>query len=255
MNLKLTRPLCVLDLETTGTQLARDRIVEISILKVYPNGDKERHTWLVNPEIPIPEQAARIHGITDGDVTDKPTFKELAPEIVSLLKDSDLAGYNSNRFDVPLLAEEFLRVGQDFDLGRRRLVDAQVLFFKKEPRNLAAAYAFYCGKALNEAHSAEADVKATFEVLDAQVGRYEDLENGIDFLSAYTTERKTADLAGFIGLDEAGVAVFLFGKYKGKSVADILEEDPGYFGWLQNAEFPRHTKKVLTAIRLKKRNG
>ncbi|MEH0007709.1 MAG: 3'-5' exonuclease [Flavobacteriales bacterium] len=254
MNLKLTRPLCIFDLETTGTQLAKDRIVEISILKVYPNGNEESHTWLVNPEMPIPQQAAQVHGITDEDVADKPTFKELAPEIASLLEGSDLGGYNSNRFDVPLLAEEFLRVGKDFNLDRHKLVDAQVIFFKKEPRNLSAAYAFYCDKELSGAHSAEVDAKATFEILDAQVAHYDDLENGIDFLSAYTAERKTADLAGFIGLDESGVAIFLFGKYKGKSVAEILEKDRGYFSWLQNAEFPRYTKKVLTAIRLKKHN-
>lgn len=254
MNLKLTKPLCIFDLETTGTHLAKDRIVEISILKVSPTGDRQDHTWRVNPEIPIPPGATAVHGISDADVAHAPTFKELAPKIMAAIKDADLCGYNSNRFDVPMLAEAFLRAGHDFDLDKCRLVDVQVLFFKKEPRDLSAAYRFYCDKQLDDAHSARADTLATFEVLDAQVAHYDDVQGDIDFLSTYTSQQKSADLAGFIGLDEAGVEVFAFGKYKGKSVMEVLERDQGYFGWMQNADFPLYTKKVLTAIKLRRFN-
>lgn len=250
MSLNLHKPLCFFDLETTGINVGKDRIVEISVLKVYPNGNKDSKTLRVNPGIPIPTEASSVHGITDEDVANEPLFKEIAPQIWEMMKDSDIAGYNSNRFDVPLLAEEFLRNGFDFDLEKHRLVDVQVIFFKKEPRDLTAAYQFYCGKTMQNAHSAEADVEATYEIFKAQLKRYDDLENDIKFLSEYTSQRKTADLAGMIGIDEKGNEIFNFGKYKGQSVKEVFEKDMGYYGWIQNADFPLYTKKVLTKIKL-----
>lgn len=250
--LNLTKPICFFDLETTGINVSKDRIVEIAILKVYPSGEKESRTWLVNPEIPIPPETTAIHGITDEDVEDKPTFKELAPQVVQMIEGSDVAGFNSNRFDIPLLAEELLRVGQDLDLKKCRPIDVQVIFHKMEPRNLSAAYKFYCDKDLINAHSAEADTLATYEILKAQIAKYEELENSIDFLSEYSQHFENADFAGFIGYDDDGHEIFKFGKYKGKKVEDVLEKDKGYFGWLQNADFPLYTKKVLTAIQLRK---
>lgn len=248
--LKLHKPLCFFDLETTGINVGKDRIVEISVLKVFPNGNKESKTLRVNPEIPISPEATAIHGISNEDVANEPTFKEIAPMIWEMIKDSDIAGYNSNRFDVPLLAEEFLRAGIDLDLDKHRLVDVQVIFFKKEPRDLSAAYKFYCDKTLENAHSAAADVEATYEILKAQLEKYEDLENDIKFLSEYTSQRKTADLAGMIGIDDNGNEVFNFGKYKGQTVREVFQKDQGYYGWIQNADFPLYTKKVFTKIRL-----
>lgn len=250
--LNLTKPICFFDLETTGINVSKDRIVEIAILKVYPSGEKESRTWLVNPEMPIPPETTAIHGITNEDVEDKPTFKELAPQVVQMIEGSDVAGFNSNRFDIPLLAEELLRVGQDLDLKKCRPIDVQVIFHKMEPRNLSAAYKFYCDKDLINAHSAEADTLATYEILKAQIAKYEELENSIDFLSEYSQHFENADFAGFIGYDDDGHEIFKFGKYKGKKVEDVLEKDKGYFGWLQNADFPLYTKKVLTAIQLRK---
>lgn len=251
MSLKLNKPLCFFDLETTGINVGKDRIVEISVLKVFPNGNKESKTLRVNPGIPIPAEASSVHGITDEDVENEPLFKEIAPQIWEIMKDSDIAGYNSNRFDVPLLAEEFLRNGFDFDLEKHRLVDVQVIFFKKEPRDLTAAYQFYCGKTMQNAHSAEADVEATYEIFKAQLEKYDDLENDIKFLSEFTTQRQCADLAGMIGINEKGIEVFNFGKYKGQGVKDVFEKDLGYYGWIQNADFPLYTKKVLTKIKLR----
>lgn len=251
MNLKLHKPLCIFDLEATGTNVGKDRIVEICILKVNPDASRESKTWLVNPEMYIPKESTEIHGITDDDVKDAPKFKEIAPKVMEMISGCDLGGFNSNRFDVPLLAEELLRAGIDFDLSKFKLVDAQTIFFKKEPRNLTAAYKFYCDKDLENAHSAEADVMATFEVLDAQVGRYEDLPNDVTGLSEYSFHNKSADLAGFIGFDTDNQEIFTFGKYKGRRVKDIFQKDLGYYGWIQNADFPLYTKKVLTAIQLK----
>ncbi|MFA7471209.1 MAG: 3'-5' exonuclease [Weeksellaceae bacterium] len=248
--LKLHKPLCFFDLETTGINVGKDRIVEISVLKVFPNGNKESKTLRVNPGIPIPAEASSVHGITDEDVANEPLFKEIAPQIWEMMRDSDIAGYNSNRFDVPLLAEEFLRNGFDFDLEKHRLVDVQVIFFKKEPRDLTAAYQFYCGKTMQNAHSAQADVEATYEIFKAQIQRYDDLENDIRFLSEFTSQRKTADLAGMIGINEKGNEIFNFGKYKGQSVNEVFAKDIGYYGWIQNADFPLYTKKVLTKIKL-----
>lgn len=243
------------DLETTGVDVVKDRIVEISILKVHPNGTEESHTWLVNPGRPIPPETTAIHGISDADVASKPSFKELSHTIFNLVKDADLAGYNSNKFDIPLLAEEFLRADIDFDMGKRVAVDVQNIFHRMEQRTLVAAYKFYCQKDLTEAHSAEADVRATYEVLKAQLDRYpDDLENDMSFLSAFSNRQKVADFAGFIKYNEDEQEVFTFGKYKGQLVEDILQKDPGYFGWMQNADFPLYTKKVLTAIKLRNFN-
>lgn len=255
MELKLHRPICFFDLETTGIDVARDRIVEIAILKVFPNGNKESKTWLVNPERPIPEASSKIHGITDDRIANEPTFRELAPLVYQMIKDSDLAGFNSDRFDIPLLAEELLRSGVDFDLGNRVTVDIQTIFHKKEERTLSAAYRFYCNETLENAHSAAADTHATYEILKAQLDRYEDLENDMRLLSEYTTRKKSVDFAGFIALNEEGKEVFTFGKHKGVLVDEVLENEPGYYGWIQNADFPLYTKKVLTAIKLRKLNN
>ncbi len=251
MNLKLHKPLCIFDLETTGIDISKDRIVEICILKINPDASRESKTWLINPEMHIPEKASEVHGIYDEDVADKPTLKDIAPQIMQMLSGADLGGFNSNRFDVPLLAEELLRVGIDFDLSKIKLVDAQVIYHKMEPRNLSAAYKFYCNKNLENAHSAEADTLATFEILDAQVEKYQDIPNDISSLSEISYHNKFADLAGNIIYNENGVEVFNFWKYKGQPVAEVFKKDIGYYGWIQNADFPRYTKKVFTAIQLK----
>lgn len=254
MELKLNRPICFFDLETTGIDVAKDRIVEISIFKVFPNGNKESKTWLVNPTIPIPPSATAIHGISNEKVTNEPTFSELASQIHTMIKDSDLAGYNSDRFDIPLLAEELLRAEVDFDMKNRVSVDVQTIFHKKEERTLGAALKFYCGKSLENAHSAEADTMATYEILKAQLDRYQDLENDMKSLSEFTTRKKSVDFAGFIALNEKGQEVFTFGKNKNQLVEEVLEREPGYYGWIQGADFPLYTKKVLTGIKLRKLN-
>lgn len=255
MQLNLTKPICFFDLETTGVNITKDRIVEIAVLKVYPNGKEESKTWLVNPGIPIPKDVTAIHGISDADVADKPTFKEVAKEIYNMIKDSDLGGFNSDRFDIPLLAEEMLRAEIDFDMKNRLSIDVQTIFHKMEQRTLSAAYRFYCNKDLNDAHSAEADTNATYEVLKAQINRYEEIENDTKFLAEFSTRKQFADFAGFIGYNKKGEECFTFGKHKGKAVADILETEPGYYGWLLNADFPLYTKKVLTAIKLRNFNN
>lgn len=249
MELNLTKPIVFFDLETTGINIATDRIVEISILKIYPNGNKESKTWLVNPEIEIPEEASAIHGITNEKVVTEPTFKELAPKVDELIKGCDLAGFNSNRFDIPLLAEELMRVGIDFDMSNRKAVDVQVIFHKKEQRTLSAGYKFYCGKELEDAHSAEADTLATYEILKAQLDKYDDIENSIDALSEFSSHTKRADFAGFILFNDKKQEIFSFGKYKGRTVEDVLKENPGYNSWIQNADFPLYTKKVLRQIK------
>ena len=253
MNLKLYKPFCVFDLETTGINVSKDRIVEICILKVNPDASRESKTWLVNPEMPIPKESTEVHGITDEKVKNAPTFKEIAPKILEMISGSDLGGFNSNRFDVPLLAEELLRAGLDFDLSKFKLVDAQTIYHKMEPRNLTAAYQFYCKKDLENAHSAEADVLATFEVLDAQVGHYDELPKEIAGLSDFSFHSKFADLAGMIHFDENEQEIFAFGKYKGQKVKEVFQKDLGYYAWIQNADFPLYTKKVLTGIQLKSR--
>lgn len=254
MNLNLNRPICFFDLETTGIDVARDRIVEISILKIHTDGREENFTWLVNPTIPIPKETTAVHGISDADVADKPVFKELATEIYNLIKDSDLGGFNSNRFDIPLLAEELLRADIDFDMKNRNAIDVQTIFHKMEQRTLSAAYKFYCDKNLENAHSAEADTKATYEILKAQLDRYEDLSNDMKTLAEFSSRKRCADFAGFIAYNKAGEEIFSFGKHKGKKVEDVLDQEPGYFGWIQNADFPLYTKKVLTGIKLRKLN-
>lgn len=254
MELNLTKPICFFDLETTGINVAKDRIVEIAILKVFPNGNKESHTWRVNPEMPIPPETTEIHGITNEMVANEPTFKELAPKVYGLIKDSDLGGFNSNRFDIPLLAEELLRAEIDFDLKKSLAVDVQTIFHKMEKRTLEAAYKFYCDKDLIDAHSAAADTQATYEVLKAQLQRYPELENNMASLAAFSSHKDRADFAGYINFNEKGEEVFAFGKYRGKLVTEILETDSGYYGWLINADFPLYTKKVLTRIRLQKLN-
>ncbi|HCV80407.1 MAG: DNA polymerase III subunit epsilon [Zunongwangia sp.] len=254
MELKLTKPICFFDLETTGTNLAKDRIVEIAILKVYPNGNKESRTWLVNPEMEIPKEVIAIHGISNEKVANEPTFKELSKQIYDMIKGCDLGGYNSNRFDIPLLAEELLRADIDFDMKNMMAVDVQTIFHKKEQRTLAAAFKFYCGKELIDAHSAAADTEATYEVLKSQLDKYDDLENDIKWLSQYSARKSFADFAGFISFNKKGEEIFSFGKYRGKLVEEVLEKEPGYFGWLQNADFPLYTKKILTAIKLRKLN-
>ena len=255
MNLNLSKPICFSDLETTGTNIATDRIVELAILKVFPNGNKESKTWLVNPGVPIPEEASAIHGITDEKVAGEPTFRELAREVYQMIQGCDLAGFNSNRFDIPLLAEELLRAGVDFDMKNAVSVDVQTIFHKMEKRTLAAAYQFYCGKELTDAHSATADTQATYEVLLSQLDRYPELTNNVQELAAFSTHNDTVDFAGFIRRDENGEEVFGFGKHKGRSVHEVLEQEPGYFGWMLNADFPLYTKKVLTQIKLSKLNN
>lgn len=254
MALTLNKPICFFDLETTGVQVAMDRIVEISILKVWPNGNKESVTWRVNPEQPIPAQATEIHGIDDAMVADEPNFKTLAPKVVQMIKDSDLAGFNSNRFDIPLLAEELLRAEIDIDLRKHAAIDVQTIFHKMEKRTLTAAYKFYCDKDLENAHSAEADTLATYEVLEAQLERYPELGSDVASLAEFSAHKKFADFAGYLQYDDQGQEIFAFGKHKGTSVARVLEQEPGYFGWLLNADFPRYTKKVLTQIKLRALN-
>ncbi|NBC84386.1 MAG: 3'-5' exonuclease [Bacteroidetes bacterium] len=252
MKLNLKNPIVFFDLETTGINIAADRIVEISYLKVHPNGDEESKTIKVNPTIPIPEKTTAIHGISDEDVKDSPTFQELARSLANDFEGCDFAGYNSNKFDIPLLVEEFLRAEVDIDLKKRKFVDVQVIFLKKEPRTLSAAYKFYCDKNLDNAHSAEADTYATYEVLQSQLDKYTDLENNIDQLSEFSSHNKTADFAGRIIYDDKDREIFNFGKYKGKLVETVLEKDPGYYGWMMNGDFPLYTKKVLTNIKLRK---
>ncbi|MBL4905363.1 MAG: 3'-5' exonuclease [Flavobacteriaceae bacterium] len=249
MKLNLTKPNVFFDLETTGINIGTDKIVEISILKVFPNGNKESKTWLVNPEIEIPKEASDIHGITNEQVVTEPTFKELASQVNELIADSDLAGFNSNRFDIPLLAEELMRAGIDFDMSNRKAIDVQVIFHKKEQRTLSAGYQFYCGKELKGAHGAEADTNATYEILLAQLDKYDDIENNVDALSEFSTHGKRADFAGFILVNDNEQEIFSFGKYKGRTVEEVFKENPGYNAWIQKADFPLYTKKVLQHIK------
>jgi len=250
MEFKLSRPLAFFDLETTGTDVATDRIVEICIIKAMPDGSEEKYLQRINPTIPIPASSTAIHGISNEDVSSSPSFEYKAQEVYDFLNDCDLAGYNSNRFDIPLLIEEFLRVSDKFDLADRKFVDVQNIFHRMEQRTLVAAYKFYCGKELINAHSAEADVRATLEVLKSQLDRYpDDLENDIDNLSEFSKgNSRNVDFAGRVALDENDVPVFNFGKHKGKAVKDVFKTEPSYYHWMINADFPKFTKKVLTSI-------
>jgi DNA polymerase-3 subunit epsilon len=251
MELNLRKPLVVLDLETTGVNIATDRIVEFSALKVSPGGAEEWLTLRLNPGIPISPEATRVHGISDADVANEPHFRDVARRIASFLEGSDLAGFNSMKFDIPILCEEFLRVNVDFNPARHRYIDVQVIFHKKEQRTLSAAYKFYCNSELENAHSAQADTAATYEILKAQLDRYPDLENDIDKLSAFSAFNNNADLAGRIVFNEQGVEVFNFGKHKGKPVELVFKEEPSYYSWMMNGDFPQNTKQVITAIKVR----
>ncbi len=251
MKLNLQNPLVFFDLETTGTNIITDRIVEISFLKVWPNGNEESKTLRINPEMHIPEEATAVHGIKDEDVKDCPTFKEVARTLAADIQGCDLAGFNSNRFDIPLLAEEFIRAGVDIDLTRHRFIDVQVIFHKMEQRTLSAAYQFYCGKNLDDAHTAEGDTRATYEVLKAQLDRYPQLKNDVQSLSAFSSFTRNVDFAGRMIYNDKGEEVFNFGKYKGQLVTEVLKRDPGYYGWIQSSDFSLNTKAVLTRIRVR----
>lgn len=251
MKLNLKNPIVFFDLETTGLDIANDRIVEIAYIKVYPNGNEESFTYRINPGMPIPADATAVHGITDEDVKDCPTFKEMAKKIAADFKGADLAGYNSARFDLPMLAEEFLRADVDIDLSTRKMVDVQTIFHKKEQRTLSAAYKFYCKADLTDAHAAMADTQATYEILKAQLDVYPDLKNDMSFLADYTCTSKNVDFAGRIVYNDKGVEVINFGKYKGQPVADVLQNDPGYYGWIMGADFPLTTKQAFTRLLLK----
>ncbi|MFN8863487.1 MAG: exonuclease domain-containing protein [Flavobacteriales bacterium] len=270
MKLHLERPLAIFDLETTGTDIGKDRIVEIAIVKIMPDGQVHKwpaqpgpeHRFLINPTIPIAAEATMVHGISNEMVQGAPTFADVAQKLFKFLFDCDLGGFNSNRFDIPLLAEEFLRAGIDFSLEGRNLIDAQVIFHLMEPRTLKAAYKFYCNKSLDGAHEALPDAIATWEVLEAMIDRYEGLEvddgkgntyvpvrNDMKHIHALSERRKKADLAGHLIYNDQGAVVFNFGKYKGYLVTEVLQKDSGYFSWMQNADFPLYTKKVLADIR------
>lgn len=251
MKLSLKRPIAFLDLETTGINIAADRIVEISVLRINPDGREDWMSARVNPGMPIPPKATAIHGITDEDVASSPSFKEIARNLGIFLEGCDLAGYNAIKFDIPLLAEEFLRANIDFSFKKRRYIDVQVIFHKKEQRTLSAAYLFYCRKELEGAHGSKADTAATYEVLQSQLERYPDLGNDVDKLAEFSTFGNSADFAGRIVFDENGVEIFNFGKHKGKSVEAVLAEEPSYYAWMMNGDFPLYTKKVLTEIKLR----
>lgn len=267
MQLQLKNPIVFLDLETTGINIVTDRIVEIALIKVSVDGAEEEKLMRINPECPIPEESSLIHGIYDADVKDAPKFKEVAKELARFIEGCDLGGFNSNRFDIPLLAEEFLRADVDIDMKKRRFIDVQAIFHKMEKRTLAAAFKFYCNEELVDAHSAMADTKATYDVLKAQLDRYKDVEfednkgkkstpivNDIEQLSDFSSYDKNVDFVGRIVYNDKGVEVFNFGKNKGIPVEKVLQEQPGYFGWILNSEFPLYTKKVLTQLRLKMMN-
>jgi DNA polymerase III subunit epsilon len=254
LKLNLKNPIVFFDLETTGIDIVNDRIVEISYLKISPDGTEESRTWRINPGRPIPPGVSLIHGITDDDVKDAPSFQEIAQTLANEFEGCDFAGFNSNKFDIPLLAEEFLRCDVDFDMKKRKFVDVMVIFMKMEQRNLGAAYRFYCNKELDDAHSAEADTRATYEILQSQIDRYADLENDVDFLSRFSSHSRNVDYVGRIIYNDNDVEVINFGKYKGVPVEEVLAKDPGYYGWIMNADFPLYTKKVLTGIRLRQFN-
>ncbi len=251
MELNLKRPIVFFDIESTGVEPARDHIVEISLIKVHPNGDEEVKTRRINPGVHIPEASTAIHGITDQDVADCPTFPQVANSLAEFIKCADLAGYNSNKFDIPMLVEEFMRAGVEIDLSGKRFVDVQNIFHKMEQRTLAAAHKFYCGTEIENAHSAEADIRATLAVLKAQLDRYpEELKNDVEFLADFSRMSRNVDFAGRIALNERDVPVFNFGKHKGRPVAEVLATEPSYYNWMMNGDFPMETKQVLTRLRI-----
>lgn len=251
MELSLKKPIIFFDLETTGTNILIDRIVEVSYIKVMPSGAETERTIRVNPGMPIPAEATAVHHITDDDVKDKPTFRQIAQELANEFQGADLAGFNSNRFDIPMLMEEFIRAGVNVDLSRRKFVDVQTIFHKMEQRTLTAAYKFYCGKDLTEAHSANADTRATYEVLKAQLDHYPTLQNDIEYLSEFSSQNKNVDLMGRIIYNADHKEVFNFGKYKGQLVEDVFRRDTGYYSWMMQGEFPANTKQVITNIKLR----
>ncbi len=252
MKLNLKNPIVFFDVETTGLDVATDRIVEISILKVLPNGAEECKTRRINPTIPIPKEVTAIHGITDADVAGCPTFAEIAKSLAAYIEGCDIAGYNSLRFDIPVLAEEFIRAGINFDFRKRKLVDVQAIFYKMEPRTLTAAYKFYCNKQLENAHSAEADTRATYEVLQAQLDRYNELTNDMGQLAECSGTKKMLDYAGRFMLNDKDEPIITFGKYKNQRVYDVLAADPSYYSWIMNNNFTLDTKRVLTELKLQK---
>ncbi|MDA9020455.1 3'-5' exonuclease [bacterium] len=247
MNIQLEKPLCVFDLETTGLNISKDRILQIAVLKIHPSGKKEELNMLINPEMNISDSNSAIHGVTNEMVKDAPTFKAAGSEIAAFIGDSDLAGYNSNKFDIPVLAEEFLRVDIDFDLSSKDCVDIQNIFHKMEQRTLVAAYKFYCSKELINAHDAMADTVATWEVFEKQLEQYENLKPNIDFLADFSRNsiHKNIDFAGRLAINENNEAIYNFGKHKGKTIKEISVSEPGYYGWMLEADFPRYTKKIL----------
>ena len=246
MKLDLKKPIAIFDLETTGLNITQDRIVEIAIIKVHPNGDEDEFHSLVNPEIEIPIEISEIHHIYQEDIKDKPTFKEIAEKVVGFIGDADLVGFNSNKFDIPVLSEELLRVGNNFDLSEKKFIDIQNIFHKMEQRTLSAAYKFYCQKEIENAHSALDDTRATWEVMKAQVEKYDNLENNVDFLSNFSKAgNNTLDFAGRLAINSKNEVVYNFGKNKGKTVKEISENEPGYYGWMMQADFPLYTKQCL----------
>ena len=247
MQLKLTRPIAIFDLETTGLNITSDRIVEIAIIRVEIDGSESEYLRRVNPEMPIPAEVSAIHGIFEADLVDAPTFAEIAEEVVAFIGDSDLAGYNSNKFDIPVLAEELMRAGSDFDVASRRFVDVQNIFHKMEQRTLAAAYQFYCEKPMENAHNALYDARVTLDVFRSQLDRYNTLENNVDYLSAFSKagNYNLLDFAGRLAINEHGEAMYNFGKHKGKTIRDVMRSEPGYYGWMLDADFPLYTKKCL----------
>ncbi len=248
MKLNLTRPLVFFDLETTGTSITRDRIVEISYIKVFPDGTTEEKCRRINPEMHIPEASTAIHHITDDDVKDAPTFRQIAVSLNEQLEDCDIAGYNSNKFDVPLLVEEFARAGVNFQIAGRRFVDVQNIFHKMEQRTLVAAYRFYCGKELTDAHSALADTRATYEVLLGQLDRYAELGNDVDRLAEFSRAGRGVDLAARVVLNDKDEPVFNFGKHKGRPVKEVFRTERSFYSWIMQGDFPKNTKDVLTVL-------
>ncbi|MCM1152396.1 MAG: 3'-5' exonuclease [Muribaculum sp.] len=256
MKLNITRPLIFFDLETTGTDIAKDRIVEISYVKLIPGKEEpEKKTRRLNPEMPIPAAATAVHHITDEDVRDEPTFRQIAKSLLSIFDGCDIAGYNSNKFDLPLLIEEFSRVGMPFDLAGRRLIDVQNIFYKKEPRTLTGALRFYCGKELDNAHSALADTEATLEVLMGQLDKYDDLQNDIDWLADFSRMNRNVDLAGRIILDDDNEPVFNFGKHKGEKLRNVWKHDRSFFDWMLQGTFAKNTKDEIMKFRFKMMNS
>ena len=251
MKLKLTRPIVFFDLETTGTNINSDRIVEISVVKLMPNGEIKSKTRRINPEMPIPAEATAIHHITDEDVANEPTFRQVANSLAQIMAGCDIAGFNSNRFDIPLLEQEFVRAKVDFDFSKARFIDVQTIYHKKEPRTLVAAYRYYCGKDLTEAHSALADTTATMEVLLAQLEKYDDLPCEVGALSEFASNNRNVDLMGRLIFDDKGREVINFGKYKGRLAEDVLSSDPGYYSWIMGGDFAQNTKNAFTRIRLR----